>query len=208
LLAASSLALAPLPSFATTFTIGNSTSSFTTTIPESFSGQSFTPNFGGNAADSNFTTVSGTNPAQVYITNFTFTGFTGTAPSTLNIYSNSNRTGLVTSSTSNSGFSYTFDGATALAFGTQYFALFPTDVLTNLPVDTAGSYNDGGTLYIDGNNTGIGTTFTATFNAPVTAIPFEFSPTAGIVLLGGLWGAKRLTKKYLAQRASKPSVKA
>jgi hypothetical protein len=205
LLAASSLALAPLPSFATTFTIGNSTSTSSAT-PPIVSGQSFTPNVGGNAADSNFTTVSGANPAQVYITNFTFTGFSGTAPATLNIYTDIGRTTLLTSSTSSSGFSYTFDGATALAFGTEYFALFPSNASgLGIPVANNNPYAGG---QLGSAPATFDTTFTATFNAPVTAIPFEFSPTAGIALLGGLWGAKRLTKKYLAQRASKPSVEA
>jgi len=209
LLAGSSLALAPLASFATTFTIGNSTS--TGSFQDTASGQSFTPNFGGNAADSNFTTVSGTNPAQVYITNFTFTGWSGTAPSQLNIYSNNDRTGLVTSSTSNSGFSYTFDGATALAFGTQYFAFFPSDASVTITFDGSGSYNTGGTYYSTGSNTGAGTTFTATLSdtaGGAVAVPFEFSPTAGIAFLGGLWGAKGLTKKYLVQRDSKQNVEA
>ncbi len=198
LLAVTSLAaitLAPIPAQAISFTIGNSTttgSQPTTT----FTGQSFTPNVGGNASDANFTTVSASNPAQVFLTNFTFTGSSGTAPTLLNLYSDNTRTNLVTSSTSNSGFSYTFDGLTALTFGTEYFAFYPSDSAFTVLFNNPSSYS-GGVLYDNGVGLSFAdATFTATLSdTPAAAVPFGFEPTGAVVILGGLWGLKRLANK-------------
>ncbi len=198
LLSVTSLAaitLAPIPAQAISFTIGNSNSSFTTT-PPSFTGQSFTPNVGGNASDANFTTVLTSNPSQVYLTNFTFTGSTGTAPTQLNLYGSNDRTGLLTSSTSSSGFSYTFDGLTALTFGTEYFAFYPSDSAVTVSLGSPSPYS-GGSLYDNGGEiSSVDTTFTATLSTtPATAVPFDFEPTGAVVILGGLWGLKRWVKK-------------
>ncbi len=189
------IAIAPIPAQAISFTIGNSTGS-TASGDGSFTGQSFTPNVGGNASDANFTTVSGLNPSQVYITNFTFTGFIGPAPTSLDLYTNVNRTGLLTSSTSNSGFSYTFDGLTALTFGTQYYAFYPIDISVQNSFAFTNPYT-GGDLYSGSFQlNGIDNAFTATLSdTPATAVPFDFEPTGAVVILGGLWGLKRWAKK-------------
>jgi hypothetical protein len=196
LLAVTSLAaitLAPIPAQAISFTIGSSNSTKTVSL-KGFTGQSFTPNVGGNAADANFTIVSGSNPSQVYLTNFTFTEFGGTAPALLNIYSDSGRSTLVTSSISNSGFSYTFDGLTALTFGTQYFAFYPSDSSVTASFDNF-SYS-GGALYNGGGVREADAKFTATLSdTSATAVPFEFEATGAVVILGGLWGLKRLANK-------------
>ena len=165
--------------------------------PPIFTGQSFTPNVGGDAADSNFNQVLTSNPSQVYLTNFTFTGFSGTAPMLLNIYSDSSRSTIVTSSTSNSGFSYTFDGNTPLAFGTQYYAFYPTNVAVTVRNSGSNPYI-GGAIYVGGSiNSTVDTTFTATLSdtPAATPVPFDFEPTGAVVILGGLWGLKRWVNK-------------
>ena len=131
----------------------------------------------------------------MYLTNFTFTGLNGTVPAQLNIYANSNRTGLLTSSTSNSGFSYTFDGLTALNFGTQYYAFYPTNRFFNVAQGTTNPYT-GGTYYSFAFPSTNDTTFTATLSdTPATPVPFDFEPTGAVVILGGLWGLKRWINK-------------
>ncbi len=40
-----------------------------------------------------------------------------------------------------------------------------------------------------------------TFTPAATAVPFEFAPNGAVILLGGLWGAKKLRKK-LSKKAS------
>jgi hypothetical protein len=189
----------PLSAQAISFTIGNQ--SFTgNSSATNYTGHSFTPNVGGSAADANFSIVLANNPSQVYLNNFTFTGFTGTAPAVLNIYSDATRniTSLLTSSTSNSGFSYTFDGLTPLTFGTQYYAFYPTDVTLTTRFSNANPYS-GGSPYRGGAAVTAGdSTFTATFSdTDPTAVPFEFEPTGAVVILGGLWGLKRLVQKKL-----------
>jgi hypothetical protein len=187
------IALAPIPAQAISFTLGNNTGSISGQV-SAFTGQSFTPNVGGNAADANFTTVLTSNPSQVYLNNFTFIGFTSSAPTQLNIYANSDRTGLVTSSTSNSGFSYTFNGLTPLNFGTQYYAFYPNDENNVEGILEIPTQYSGGETYLGGFRTGgIGTNFTATLDP--TPVPFDFEPTGAVVILGGLWGLKRWVKK-------------
>ena len=134
--------------------------------------------------------------SQVYLTNFTFTGWTNTAPTQLNIYANSNRTGLVTSSTSNSGFSYTFDGLTALTFGTKYYAFYPSNVSVTGQLSVSNVYS-GGDMYTSGNAFPFESRFTATLSdtSAATPVPFDFEPTGAVVILGGLWGLKRWAKK-------------
>jgi len=162
-----------------------------------FTGQSFTPNVGGSAADANFSVVLGQNPSQVYLTNFTFTGFSGTAPTLLNIYASSNRTNLVTSSISNSGFSYSFEGLTPLTFGATYFAFYPNNEAVTIRRSSTNVYA-GGNLSLNGATVPLDTTFTATFSdTDPTPVPFEFDPTGAVVILGGLWGLKRLVQKKL-----------
>ena len=116
----------------------------------------------------------------------------------LNIYANSNRTGLVTSSTSNSGFSYAFDGNTPLAFGTEYYAFYPTFLFSKpngTRVSSSSSYS-GGAFYEPGSVHPGDLNFTATLSTtPATPVPFDFEPTGAVVILGGLWGLKRWAKK-------------
>ena len=89
------------------------------------------------------------------------------------------------------------DGLTALTFGTQYFAFYPSDISVQNRFSSVDPYL-GGELYSAGvvPFAGLDNAFTATFSTTAaTPVPFDFEPTGAVVILGGLWGLKRWVNK-------------
>ena len=191
---------------AVTFTISN-TSTNLTVVASYPVGQSFTPSVQGNAG-------TGTPPGSgtVYLKNFSIGGVTQSG--SLFILSSgyigaaaslsTSTTGYVGSTSTITGSAYDFGAGLALNVNTQYFAYTNAD-LTNALYSSANPYHGGNLDSISfggayaGAAPGYDYVFSATFDyTPPAGVPFEFSPSLGIIsvaTLGGLHYWRKNRKK-------------
>ncbi len=128
---------------------------------------------------------------------------------TLNIYAGTGIGGelkgwATTYTTAGSGFdstaTWTFAGGLSLIDNQTYTAAVISSAFLSFAASDANLYLDGIlTRSVSGNLTSFDTVFSANFSEAPTAVPFEFEPTGGLLVLGGGW----LLRRHLKKRASK-----
>lgn len=205
---------------ATTLAISDSASAINLTIGNTSSNSGFLP-IGSDRVGQSFTNdPTNVTGASILLNNWTFGVYENSGspsfslvplfrPTTLNIYAG---TGLgstpigssSTYTTAGSTFSdatatWTFAGGLSLIDNQPYTAVLDRSGI-NFRASNANPYADGIlTKSTSGNLTGSDTVFTANFSSAPTAVPFEFEPTGGFLVLGGGW----LLRRHLKKRATK-----
>ncbi len=201
------------PANALNFTTFTDRASWEAAVGGSFSEETFNSftvdtSFNGSSVDVGDFTLNGTSQ---------FSGFQQidfppiTASSSLNI---DGTTQIVAATGSSSSFTFTFDAPTT-AFGASFNELnsnntrlrADSDVVPNLPTVNGGTPGGGffgfvadgefTTLNFD-SITGSGDGFgmdNVVYASSSAAVPFEFSPTLGLLAVAGVWGVSRLRKR-------------
>ena len=105
------------------------------------------------------------------------------------------------SSGENSTATWTFAGGLSLIDNQTYTAVLEKNSGGSVKhrISTANPYANGIVTQNSGNSTGSDTVFSANFSPAPTAVPFDFEPTGGLLVLGGGW----LLRRHLKKRAKK-----
>jgi hypothetical protein len=101
----------------------------------------------------------------------------------------------------NSTANWTFAGGLSLIDNQIYTAVLEktSGASPQFRTSNANPYANGIVTQNSGNSTGSDTVFSANFSAAPTAVPFDFEPTGGLLVLGGGW----LLRRHLKKRAKK-----
>ena len=100
----------------------------------------------------------------------------------------------------NSTANWTFAGGLSLIDNQTYTAVLEkSGASPQFRISTANPYANGILTQNSGNSTGSDTVFSANFSPAPTAVPFDFEPTGGLLVLGGGW----LLHRHLKKRAKK-----
>jgi hypothetical protein len=206
---------------ATTLAIADSATAINLTIGNA-SSNTFVGNIGGTqTVGQSFindpTSVTG---ASILLNDWTFkvsdtSGFPAplSGLATLNIYAGTGIGGELKGSTGtyttagslfNDTATWTFAGGLSLIDNQTYTAAVISSATLSFAASDASPYLDG---YLTTTNAGLAgiigqsydTVFSANFSSAPTAVPFEFDPTGGLLVLGGGW----LLRRHLKKRAKK-----
>jgi hypothetical protein len=96
----------------------------------------------------------------------------------------------------NGGDAFTVDAGGNVTFANAYFSLPNNNVLT------FGGYGGGYGAQLGNVSSGpnwLSVSGQTTFSSPPTAVPFDFSPAPAVVILGGIFAAKKLRNKLVKQ---------